>query len=441
VTPSAQRPETAAPASPRDVGDAIVSTYLDAQVVLRPGVAEVMPDDRLPVNYSFMTGILVRVDGKDHQERRRVLGAALGRQATERFDRTVRDRLTRSLRQAAADANGDTARADLVQVLRHALIAASAVTMGLDGLDDPANIPTALGIADRFSAGIRGSRHPRSTRPEELAQIVADAAAAQEQLDTMYLTPAWEKRQALVDVLDSGPADKTALPPDLLTQLVRNAHLYSDRGRDVLVREILSLFAGMAFDVIPSILFALDALLDHSDLLKAETDPALLRAIAFESLRLRTNGVVHRRLRSDVELPSGLSLRAGDHVALDVDGINRDPHVYGSDARQVRAGRRLPPGVQPFGFTFSGGEHTCLGRGLVTGSAGAGGHAERPGLLMDVLHTLMDHGVQRDPAHAPTNRQRLTSSVPGSEVAESVEDYVSYPVSFATQRGLTPNGH
>jgi cytochrome P450 len=161
----------------------------------------------------------------------------------------------------------------------------------------------------------------------------------------------------------------------------------------------------------------------HPDERAAMSEFAFCRLIATEALRLHPP--VPRLLRRSTEpmtLPSGLKLRAGEFLALDLISSSQDPDVFGEDAGEFNPLRALQKGVWPFGFAFGGGAHMCIGRTLVLGDGGTREDETEPqGLFPRFLRELYKAGMRLDAERSPTRRE-------GTEKNE----YVEFPVAFGT---------
>jgi hypothetical protein len=98
---------------------------------------------------------------------------------------------------------------------------------------------------------------------------------------------------------------------------------------------------------------------------------------------------------------AGVKLTPDVLLVLDMDAANRDPRVFGSDAKEFVPERALPPGVLPFGVTFGPGLHACMGRDLAAGTVTRGEGERLLGSLTLFAHALLARGARRDPAQPP----------------------------------------
>jgi hypothetical protein len=100
----------------------------------------------------------------------------------------------------------------------------------------------------------------------------------------------------------------------------------------------------------------------------------------------------------------------GGKLVIDLAAVNRDTGVFGPTAAEFDPYRELPHGVGPFGLSFGGGMHVCIGQDLAAGvvpreGADLDGHLF--GLLTGSVQNVLAAGVQRDPADPP-QRDRNT---------------------------------
>ena len=125
-------------------------------------------------------------------------------------------------------------------------------------------------------------------------------------------------------------------------------------------------------------------------------------------------------MTAPLPLPSGLRLEAGEFVFLDIRQSGRDPSIFGEDAAEFDPRRQVAKGIWPFGFTFGGGSHMCIGRTLSIGDAGASADPRAPqGVLTRLLHELYRWGVRLDPGRPPRFRPDTAR-----------DDYDVFPVRF-----------
>ena len=103
----------------------------------------------------------------------------------------------------------------------------------------------------------------------------------------------------------------------------------------------------------------------------------------------------------DVTLSNGIEIAEGERVACLFTPANRDVSVFGDDAKSFDPYREVAD-VKPWGFAFGGGEHTCIGRTLVTGlTARTDGDEGTDGTLVNIAFALFEAGLELDPEESP----------------------------------------
>ena len=98
-------------------------------------------------------------------------------------------------------------------------------------------------------------------------------------------------------------------------------------------------------------------------------------------------------------------IAAGERVACLFTPANRDPAAFGADARVFNPSREVGA-VKPWGLTFGGGQHICIGRTLVTGlSARTDNDEGTDGTVVNIAGALYDAGVEIDDGDPPSYTQ------------------------------------
>ncbi len=104
----------------------------------------------------------------------------------------------------------------------------------------------------------------------------------------------------------------------------------------------------------------------------------------------------------DVTLTNGTEISEGERVACLFTPANRDFSVFGDNAKEYDPYREAP-NVKPWGFAFGAGEHTCIGRALVTGLSPRTDNDEgTDGTLVNIALSLLEAGLEIDPDESPS---------------------------------------
>jgi len=155
----------------------------------------------------------------------------------------------------------------------------------------------------------------------------------------------------------------------------------------------------------------------HPEDYELRTDPVFLEGALRDTMRLHATGpaVFSRLALEDILLSSGKVIQAGRYVVFLTANINRDKTIFGPDADSFDPRRVVPKGVSPFGVSFGGGPHMCLGLPLVMGQGGI------TGMQTPVLQALHAAGIRPD-HDRPAEKQ--------VELLPAFDEYRTFPVVF-----------
>jgi cytochrome P450 len=288
-------------------------------------------DARFQASPAFQTlsHMLPFIDPPDHSRLRRLITRAFTPRAVERMRGYLASLADELLDAVAADGGGDLMSA----YANHIPVAVICEMLGA-----PQDRRTDL---VRWSDDLVGAVHPTVT-DDDLRR--ADDGAGEFRAFAKELIKARREE----------PRD------DLLTALVQ-----AEEGGDLLtVDELIStvvLFIGAGIENTKHYIgFCIATLLGRPELVApACSEPALLAAALEEVLRLEppVQVAVPRVVLEDTEL-EGITLHAGELVAIVVGGANRDPAAYDDPAR-FEPTRTGPPNL-----SLATGPHLCAGAGL-----------------------------------------------------------------------------
>lgn len=366
---------------------------------------------------TVMANSLITLHGDEHKHRRRVENR-LFRRGTFRYweMHLVPQIIERNFAQPLLEG-----RADLVTLGRRTIMFLTGMVAGIDPPEDPESVDALDHAAHVFSAG---ATVVHSTR--DRAAVQAEVEATMREFDERFLEPSLRRRRALIDDVDAGRLAEDDLPRDVLTAVLRNqAELGIDR--DTVRREVAFYLQAGSHSTANLFTHAAHQIFARAD------DPAFaakLRDLGFvqkcvhETLRLHpASPVAWRRAQTDVTLRSGTAFPAGTLVEFDLEAANSDPRVWGDDAREFRPERTVPDGVSPWGHSFGGGMHACIGMELDGGVPAAEGHGEEHapvfGTVTLMIKALLDNGARPDPDEPPTR-----------DADSQREVFARYPVRF-----------
>lgn len=355
---------------------------------------------------ALMDGVIVNLHGAPHTERRRLENRLFRR---DTFAFWERDLIPVLLREALAIHGDDDVDIDIVPVVRHAMLRLAASVAGLDIGADTTEFLRLAGLMSRLAAA---STVVHATGDK--AAIVTDGLAALNEFRSVYLQPAWHRRETLIGHVRAGRASEDDLPRDVLTMLLaaREDHDLSD---DVIGREVAYFPWVGSHSTSIALVHALHRCFDHDDsrpgtLRTLATDADLLQRFVHESLRLHPASPQSvRRAVETGRLPTGESFAEGDIITIDMSAANRDRSVYGADADSFDPWRTIPDGVTRWGLTFGSGFHACLGQELAGGLPPGQSDGDRlHGAITVMIGALLAKGARRSVARPPERDERTT---------------------------------
>jgi len=354
-----------------------------------------------------MNDTLIVLHGDDHRKRRRLENRLFRRDVFEQYEN---DFMPPAISEAL-DAAQVEGKCDFVLTARRIVINLTAQAAGVDQSEGtPEQTERLFQQAVKFS---EGATVVHSTRdPDELNVEVQEAIDA---WDEEFFGPSLARRQHLLEQLEAGEIAEEELPPDLMMVLVRNQDDLQ-LEREVILREVgFYMLAGMHSTAAASVHAVHETFewqkstgTSSQDLLD---DKALLQACVHESMRLHpASPVARREAVGPVDLPGGVSLSLGDTVELDLMTANRDTEVFGSDASEFSPRRSRPENVEPWGHSFGGGIHKCIGMEL---DGGIPPDTDDDSILLLgtvglMLEDLLKRGARQDPEDPPTQDSTTT---------------------------------
>ncbi len=348
-----------------------------------------------------MADSLLVLHGDAHRQRRRVENRLFGPGVFREWECTIVGATVR-------DTIGPCRAAGHAELVELGYRAISTLTARVAGIDAALDEGDALWrLARTFSEGATLAHTTRDP-----AVVRAEVTAALDEFGDRFVAPSAARRRALLDRVDAGEITEDALPPDVLTALLRHR---DELGLDdaMIRRECAFYLQAGSHSSVDALVHAADDLLTWAASApeaagRAWHDTALLQRCVHESLRLHpASPVARRRALADVVLSDGTVIPAGATVELDVAAANRDPAVF--DRPDVYdPDRLLPAGVPRWGHAFGGGMHACIGTELAAGvPVGSEGDAGRVlGTVTTMLAALLDAGARPDPSDPPVRDPR-----------------------------------
>lgn len=385
------------------VPDLTLSSYQDVHDAFRNRhLRQALYDEGAVV----MADSLIVLHGTDHRDRRRLENRLFRREIFLRWEDELLDAtVERAFRPFIAEGGGD--------LVAMAYQTTMNLTAYVAGVDQPAGTveetERLLAITRKFSEGATMVHTTRD--PEVLRVEVLDAL---ERFADEFLQPSIQRRQAL---LDAGNAEE--LPPDVLSSLLTHRDEL-DLSDEVIRREVAFYLQAGSHSTANAFTHTVDDLFRWAeshpdDLDRARSDRSFVKRCFHETLRLRpASPVAWRRAVDETQLRSGVQIDAGSLLELDLATANTDAAVWGSDGAGYDPNRIVPDGVPPWGHSFGGGRHICIGMELDGGTApDQTEERELFGTVAVMVAHLLGAGGHPDPDASPTldpNSQRVQFS-------------------------------
>jgi cytochrome P450 len=356
----------------------------------------------------IMADVLVNLHGDEHRARRRVENRSFRRDTFELYERTLFPPVTEQTL-APYLAAGEV---DLVHLGHELMLNLAAVTAGVDRPEGTAEETARL--YDYMMLFIEGATLAHSTKDkdQQRARIVEGLLA----WDDEFLGPSIQRRRDALARSAAGELPESEVPEDILTTLLRGEEELG-LTHEVIRREIAFLLLAGAHTSATAFVRAIDHILSWveahpGDAPKVLEDPLFVQRCIHETVRLNPSSPVAQRWAlSEVALKSGVVVPRGSKLVIDLAAVNRDPEVFGDRAGEFDPYRELPPGVAPFGLSFGGGMHVCIGQDLAAGVVPSGDvdpDTHLFGLVTGAVQRMFTAGVRRDPER-PAQRDANTA--------------------------------
>jgi len=351
----------------------------------------------------FFHDSLLMIGGDEHFERRRLEAQLFGKEALRYYEgQALEPVISKCMEEldAQRDPTDGLVRADVVALTRTMLHRITAVIVGIDGVDTDEDTELLRWFIEKLGEAVTVEW---STRDHD--EVVGEGLAIRQQFIDEFFQPAVDRRLALIEQHKTGELETADLPRDLITLMYSH---WDDAWDDDIVLREATLYMVAATQTTthaaPHVIAHLAEWFEqHPDDAERTSDLDFLRRSAAESLRLHLpSPALLRRATVATTLASGRAVAAGERVALLFHNANRDAQHFGDDSQDFDPFRTVEStSAKPWGLTFGGGEHLCIGRPLVTGVAGRGEDDGTGGTIVQILAALYRSGAQLDPARPP----------------------------------------
>ena len=350
----------------------------------------------------FFGDSLLTIDHDVHFERRRLQAPLFRKEALEYYEhKELLPLITKALEECKEkrDENG-VVRADLCALVRTMLARISAVTTGIDGVDTQERTDAFRNYIEQLGTG---ATVEWST--EDHGEVISRILQIREGFVKEFYGPSVERRVGLIKEFENGNLSEEELPRDLITLMY--LHWNENWDEELPLREsTLYLVASSqtTTHAVPHLMIHLhEWFQEHPEDYEKRFDRDFLKQAGHEAIRLHLPSPALLRIAlQDVTLSNDVEIKEGERVASLFTPANRDKTVFGNDARSFNPYRETP-NIKPWGFAFGGGEHTCIGRTLVTGlSARTDNDEGTDGTLVNIAAALFEAGIEIDPNDLPT---------------------------------------
>lgn len=361
-----------------------------------------------------MGDVLVNLHGDEHRRRRRVENRLFRRDTFMEYQDDLFPPIIAETLQPHVAKGG----AELVELGHQLMMNLAALT---SGVDRPAGTPEeTFHLYGYLMTFIEGATLAHHTGDRNAKRV--EISSALDAWDAEFLTPSIERRRRVL-------ADHDAQPPrDVLTYLLANQ---DELGIDhpVIRREVaFFLLAGAhtsATAFTRTMHHVFEWLADHpEDRDRMRNDRLFVQRCVHETVRLwPSSPVAMRRALAPIHLSTtDREIPEGATVVIDLLAVNRSTEVFGPDADAFDPTREPPAGVAPWGQSFGGGMHVCIGQDLAAGVLPRGDEVDGHlfGLVPVAVQAMIDRGATLDPDDPPE-----------SDANTSRPYWGSYPVLFA----------
>ena len=349
----------------------------------------------------IMADVLVNLHGDEHRRRRRVENRSFRRDTFDLYERHMFPAVTEQTLAPYVAAG----RVDLVHLGHELMLNLAALTAGVDRPQGTAEETGRL--FDYTMLFIEGATLAHSTKDKDVQRECIFEGLVQ--WDEEFLKPSIARRREALARAEAGEIPESEVPKDVLTTLLRGEGEL-DLPHEVIRREIAFLLLAGAHTSATAFVRSIDHILSWvdahpEDAPKVLEDPLFVQRCIHETVRLNPSSPVAQRWAlSDVTLKSGVHIPQGGKLVIDLAAVNRDTEVFGPTAADFDPYRELPHGVGPFGLSFGGGMHVCIGQDLAAGVV-PGEDVDTDthlfGLVTGAVQRMFNAGVQRDPADPP----------------------------------------
>lgn len=353
---------------------------------------------------NVLENVVMQLHGEEHKTRRRRENPLFREAVLESFETDKLPEVIDTLLDPLVQAGGSE---NILNFGYDVSLVASARFAGIDY--DWRDAATRRELIELDKLFMQGALLPE-TREELLVSRLAEIQRAMREFDAKFLSHSRARREKLIADNACGVGTEE-VPVDLLTALLEHRdELGLDDG--IILRETAFFLESGGQTSVQLIANTLDVLLrvENVDIkIRCATDIGYLQRCVIEVQRLfPQNPAIRRRALTEAEI-AGCPIGSGELVLVDLNAANHDKAVWGDDAANFNPDRVAPRGVTPWGLSFSGGVHTCIGRTMAVGplenltaDEGAKRSQRMYGIVPRIVQALLKADIRLDDSSEPT---------------------------------------
>lgn len=386
--------------------DHTIATYKEAEASLKiPTLRQSLYD----AGAVLLENTVVNLHGEPHKEKRSVVQNVFRRDFFRNYQNNIFPRALKESLEPCLQAQ----RGDMVYFAYRVLVNLVADSAGVDRRFSVADTNRLFELIQAFGKAPTMGQ----LRGGDRDALLAIVQQAMEDFKNEFYIPSVTRRRELLARAAANPETPVELPKDILMAMLK-AYPDGKISEHDLMRDTAFFILAGAFTTANTMMHAVHEILNwieknpgkREELL---TNPILLQRCIWESIRLHpASPIAKRRATCPVHLPGGDDAADDDTVIVDMGTANRDKSIFGEDADDFNPYRELPARVPRYGLSFGAGAHACLGRLLAAGLeiTEANIHSEETeyGTIYMIIHELLKHGIEKDPALPPTIDESTT---------------------------------
>jgi cytochrome P450 len=363
-----------------------IGEYHEAVEVLKHPDLEVIQGNR-----PMAEGTMVTLRGELHRALRRRLNPLFRRELLEVYENAILGpTLENRLARLVEGTHGESV--DVVPFIGIANIMVTAAVVGIDDIDDDESAGWLARYAEAWGESINSQW---TVDVEQQRKIVERGLSLRDDFISRFYESSVARRRG-------NPTERE----DVLSLLLRDEEPWPEER---LINEVVLFINGSSQTTAKATAAAVVDLgrwfAQDPDRRKLADDVQFLKRAAHETNRLHPSqpAILREALADGTFTSSGRGYKTGDRFFVDCNRANRDVAIYGSDADLFDPFRTPADSkASPYGVTFGGGRHVCIGRAMAVGQARSTGEGDSSvGAMTRIVGALYRAGLELDPKKEP----------------------------------------